>query len=288
VLELQLAACLAIHELTAGSPGGAAPAPSAEEFERRLARREIDLTGTDPALADALAAAGSLRQAIPGYVVAPTHEFVQRLRTELVTGRPAAAPGAAAVAGARAPTLSERLEAAGSDPFPALELPEAASSAATPTAGGPVGGSRGGKGVLGWLARRPWLATGVATAGIVLVLGLQAFGAQDKPRECGGRPCPASTTAAVAAGEGDGSRIRTPLTTVVEPTTSSTVNAGPAAAPTAAPPASAVTAPPTTRPATTAAPTTSASRPTTTTRATTTTAPTTTLPTTTTTAAPPP
>ena len=111
-----------------------------------------------------------------------------------------------------------------------------------------MGGSRGGRGLSGWLARRPWLATGVATAGIVLVLGLQAFGAQDKPRECGGRPCPVSTTAAVAAGEGDGSRIGTPLTTVVEPTTSSTVNAGPAAAPTATPPASAVTAPPTTRP----------------------------------------
>src|SRR4029453_12793965 len=79
VLELQLAACLAIHELTAGSRSGlgspdGASAPSAEEFERRLARWEIDLTGSDPALADALAAAGSLRQAIPGYVVAPSHE----------------------------------------------------------------------------------------------------------------------------------------------------------------------------------------------------------------------
>jgi DNA-directed RNA polymerase specialized sigma24 family protein len=352
VLELQLAACLAIHELTAGSRGGpgsltggpgfhgwpgspeAAPAPSAEEFERRLARWEIDLTGTDPALADALAAAGSLRQAIPGHVVAPTHEFVQHLRTELVTGSPAAgtgggagAGGAAAVAGAgagpgaqglqgvvdsrghhpfgsatfphrgprqpevvgsRAPTLSERLEAAGSDPFPALERAGGAVSAAPPPARGRAGGSRGGSGFGGWLARRPWVATGVATAGIVLVLGLQAFGAQDGPRECGGRPCPASTTAAVAAAEGDGSRIGTPLTTVVKATTSSTIGPGPAAAPTAAPPTSPVTAPPTTRPATTAAPTTTASRPTTTTRATTTTAPTTTLPTTTTTAAPAP
>jgi hypothetical protein len=133
------------------------------------------------------------------------------------------------------------------------------------------------------------VATGVATAGIVLVLGLQAFGEQGGPRECGGRPCPASTTAAVAAGEGDGSRIGSPLTTVVESTTSTTIDAGPAGvAQTVAPPTSAVTTPPTTRPATTAAPTTAASRPTTTTRAPTTTAPTTTLPTTTTTAAPAP
>jgi DNA-directed RNA polymerase specialized sigma24 family protein len=354
VLELQLAACLAIHELTTGSGGGpgsptagpgshagpgslaagtgvteAASAPSAEEFERRLARWEIDLTGADPALADALAAAGSLRQAIPGNVVAPTHEFVQHLRIELVTGRPApattagagaaavagagAAPGAQgvvdsrghhpfgsatfphrgpqqpAVAGSRAPTLSERLEAAGSDPFPAVELPEDESSAATPAEKARAGGSRGGSGFGGWLARRPWVATGVATAGIVLVLGLQAFGGEGGPRECAGRPCPASTTAAVAAGEGDGSRIGTPLTTLVRSTTTTTVDAGPAGvAQTVAPPTSAVTAPPTTRPATTAAPATSASRPTTTTRAPTATAPTTTLPTTTTTAAPAP
>jgi DNA-directed RNA polymerase specialized sigma24 family protein len=321
VLELQLAACLAIHDLTAGSRGGlgslTAGPGSAEEFERRLARWEIDLTGTNPVLADALAAAGSLRQAIPGYVVAPSHEFVQHLRTELVTGRPAAGarggagtkgvvdsrghhpfgsatfphrgPQQPEVAGSRAPTLSERLEAAGSDPFPAIELAGEATSAATPPENVRAGGSRGGSGFGGWLARRPWVATGVATAGIVLVLGLQAFGAQDGPRECGGRPCPASTTAAVAAGEGDGSRIGTPLTTLVRSTTSTTVDAGPAGvAQTLAPPTSAVAAPPTTRPATTAAPTTSASRPTTTTRAPTTTAPPTTLPTTTTTAAPAP
>jgi DNA-directed RNA polymerase specialized sigma24 family protein len=347
VLELQLAACLAIHALTAGSSGGPGPgsfegasAPSAEEFERRLARWEIDVPGTNPVLADALAAAGSLRQAIPGYVVAPTHELVQHLRTELVTGSPAptttaggvgagaggvgagtggvagaqAGPGPGAqgvvdsrghhpfgsatfphrgpqqpeVAGSRAPTLSERLEAAGSDPFPALELAEGANSAATPPENVRARASRGGSGFGGWLSRRPWVATGVATAGIVLVLGLQAFGEQGGPGECGGRPCPASTTAAVAAGEGDGSRIGAPLTTVVESTTSTTVDAGPAAAPTVTPRTSAVTAPPTTRPATTAAPTTTASRPTTTTRATTTTGPTTTLPTTTTTAAPAP
>src|SRR4029453_15174654 len=107
VLELQLAACLAIHELTAGSRGGlGAPggsfAPAAGGVGGRLARWGIARTGSAPALAAALAAAGSLRQAIPGYVVAPTHEFVQHLRTELVTGRPGArAPG---LPRARAPT----------------------------------------------------------------------------------------------------------------------------------------------------------------------------------------
>ena len=77
VLELQLTACLAIHELTGGTPTGSAPpdtrpAPSAEEFERLLGRWEIDLTGSDPALADALAAAGSLRRSIPEYRVPPS------------------------------------------------------------------------------------------------------------------------------------------------------------------------------------------------------------------------
>jgi DNA-directed RNA polymerase specialized sigma24 family protein len=341
VLELQLAACLAIHALTAAGPSSTPTAHTAEEFERRLTRPEIDLTGTNPALG----VAASLRQAIPGYVVAPTLEFVAHLRTELVTSTPTTTTGVAGVgpagvgpagvgaggpgavdsrghpaprwatlphrgpqqpegAGSRAPTLSERLEAAASDPFPmvepppggagsapvpAAEPPGGANPPATPPASGRAGGSRRGNRVGDWLARRPWVATGVATAGIVVVLALQAFGGQGGARECGGRPCPVSTTVAVAVGEGDGSRIGTPLTTVEQPTTtSSTAGAAPGGAPpTAAPRTSAVTVPPTTRPATTAVPTTSASRPTTTTRATTTTAPPTTLPTTTT-AAPAP
>jgi DNA-directed RNA polymerase specialized sigma24 family protein len=280
VLELQLAACLAIHELTggthAGTPGPETrPAPSAEEFEHRLGRWEIDLTSGDPALTDALAVAGSLRQAIGGYVVAPTAEFVQHLRTELVTG----------TAGSRiAGTAQEAVDNRGHQPrapatFPhrGPQHPEVAGSRAP----------RGGTAIWGWLGRRPWVATGMATAGIVVVLALQAFGGEGGPRTCDGRPCPASTTAAVAAG--DGSSIGTPLTTVVESTsTSSTLGADDGGgSPAVAPPTSAA-APPTTRPVTTAAPTTSASRPTTTTRATTTTAPTTTLPTTTTTAAPAP
>ncbi|HEX3212244.1 MAG TPA: hypothetical protein VH016_06725, partial [Actinomycetota bacterium] len=96
-MELQLAACLAIHELTGGPtgvPGDVAPAPPAEEFERRLGRWELDLTGGDPALADALAVAGSLRRAIPGYVVAPSAELVQRLRADLVAGRDPRVQGA--------------------------------------------------------------------------------------------------------------------------------------------------------------------------------------------------
>jgi DNA-directed RNA polymerase specialized sigma24 family protein len=243
VMELQLAACLSIGELTGGTVA-APPAPeaqrsSAEEFERRLGPWEVDPTGSDPALAAALTVAGSLRQAAPGYMVAPDPDLVDRLRHELATGR----------VGSAAPEPFERAR------------PEVAGSAF------PV------------LSRRPWMATAVATAGIVVVLALQAFGKPAPPGSCDARPCPASTTAAVAAA-GDDS-VGTPLSTVLQPTTSTTVPAL-APAPTAAP-TSAATAPPTTRPAATAPPTT-APRPTTT-RAPTTTAPPTTAATTTTTAA---
>jgi hypothetical protein len=43
------------------------------------------------------------------------------------------------------------------------------------------------------------VATAVATAGIVVTLALQAFGKPAPPGNCDARPCPASTTAAVAA-----------------------------------------------------------------------------------------
>jgi DNA-directed RNA polymerase specialized sigma24 family protein len=245
VLELQLAACLAIWDLTGGarsaSPSPPREAVSAEEFERRLGRWEIDLTGSDPGLADALAVAGSLRRAIPGYVVAPELAFVRRLRAELV----ATAPD-------------------GSSPDPDRTPPPARLKAA---------GSRS------WLSRRPWLATSIATAGIVTVLALQAFGNPAPPSTCDGRPCPPPTTVAAAAGGG----LATPLSTVGEPSTTTTSTAASSSTATTAVPASAVTAPPATAPATTAArPTTSRPRPTTsrprpaTTRTTTTTAPTTT------------
>jgi DNA-directed RNA polymerase specialized sigma24 family protein len=243
VMELQLAACLSIGELTGGTlaapPAPEAQSSSAEEFEQRLGPWEVDPTGSDPALAAALTVAGSLRQATPGYMVSPDPDLVDQLRHELATGR----------AGPATPAPFRRAQ------------PEVADSA------------------FSVLFRRPWVATAVATAGIVVILALQAFGKPAPPGNCDARPCPASTTAAVAA-VGDDS-VGTPLSTVLQPTTSTTVPAL-AAAPTAAP-TSAAAAPPTTRPASTAPPTT-APRPTTT-RAPTTTAPPTTAATTTTTAA---
>jgi DNA-directed RNA polymerase specialized sigma24 family protein len=275
VLELQLTACLAVHELAGGtrsdSPSPEArPAPSAEEFERRLGRSEIDLTGSDPALADALAVAGSLRRSIPEHASPPPAEFVARLRAELVAGgehRPLEPAGIL-------PSSEAEFWAQLSDPD-LVVAPQAAGTSA----------AAGGAGVRGWLARRPWVATGVASAGIVVVLAVQAFGGQGAPPGCGGQPCPVSTTAAVAAGAG--SSVGTPLTTVRESTTtSSTVGADAGVVSPAVPRTSAVTAPPTTRPATTR-PATTAPRPTTTTVPSTT-APPTTAASTTTTAAPAP
>jgi DNA-directed RNA polymerase specialized sigma24 family protein len=310
VLELQLTACLAIHELAGGTHTGSAPpqtrtAPSAEEFERRLGRWEVDLTGSDPALADALAVAGSLRRSSPEHVVPPPAEFVERLRAELVAGAepdergPEPRPLGSAqfsegpLSGA---ALSEaEFWAQLSDPelpvapaagglasgSPGSRDPESPGSGAAGT-----GAATGGTGVGGWLARRPWVATGVATAGIVVVLAVQAFGGQGAPPGCDGRPCPVSTTAAAAAGAG--SSVGTPLTTVrASTTTSSTVGDDVGVVSPAVPRTSAVTAPPTTRPATTAPPTTAAPRPTTTTVPTTT-APPATAPATTTTATPVP
>jgi DNA-directed RNA polymerase specialized sigma24 family protein len=328
VLELQLTACLAIHELTGGThtdaaPPEARPAPSAEEFEHRLSRGEIDLTGSDPALADALAVAGSLRRSVREHVLPPPAEFVERLRAELVAGGELGGVGELPVLAAvdsREHHFGADFSGAGS---PAAELSDAQLAAAqlagvrlseaefwaqlsdpdlmvAPVAGSVASGNpgspnpasarsraAGGAGVGGWLARRPWVATGVATAGIVVVLAVQAFGGQGGPQGCEGRPCPVSTTAAVAGGAG--SSIGAPLTTVQESTTtSSTVGTDASVVSPAVPRTSAVTAPPTTRPATTAPPTTAAPRPTTT-AVPSTTAPPTTAPTTTTTApAPPP
>jgi DNA-directed RNA polymerase specialized sigma24 family protein len=257
VLELQLAACLAIWDLTGGarsaSPAGRRPAVPAEDFERRLGRWEIDLTGGDPALADALAVAGSLRRAIPGYVVAPEDAFVRRLRAELLAA-PAPPP----------------------PPGPGGPGPQPGGGSARR----PAEARRPGR---GWLSRHPWLATSVATTGIVAVLALQAFGDPAPPSGCGGRPCPPPTTVAAAAGGG----LATPLSTVNRSSTT-TSTAAPTTAATV-PQASTATAAPTTRPATTAAPpTTGRPRPTTT-RAPSTTAPTTTAaPATTTTQGSPP
>jgi DNA-directed RNA polymerase specialized sigma24 family protein len=306
VLELQLTACLAIHELIDGTDTGPAPpatrpAPSAEEFERRLDRWEVDLTGGDPALDDALAVVGSLRRSIPEYLSPPPAGFVKHLRAELVTGAEPLAQWAVDSREHRPPGFSgaelseaefwaqlsdpELLVAPASGGLAAGDPDSPNTALAGSGAAGPSAAT-GGTGFGGWLARRPWVATGVATAGIVVVLAVQAFGGQGAPPGCGGRPCPVSTTVAAAAGAG--SSVGTPLTTVrTSTTTSSTVGDDVGVVSPTVPRTSAVTAPPTTRPATTAPPTTAAPRPTTTT-APTTTAPPTTAPSTTTTAAPVP
>ena len=253
VLQLQLAACLAIWDLTGGTRAGAAatapdpgsppgPAPSPEEFERQLGRPEIDPAGSDPALAGPLAAAASLRQAVPRYLVAPDDTFVQQLRQDLV----AAAGPNPRLGPADRRSWRDRLS----------------------TGWGEISA-----------ARRPWVATVVATVGIVVVLTLQAFGDHGQPPACGDRPCPAPTTAAAAAGAD--SSLGTALTTVAEPSTTSTTGAGQIAPP-SAPRTSTAATPPTTRPATTAPQTTGAPRPTTTTAPPTTAPPTTAAPTTTT------
>jgi len=294
VLQLQLAACLAVWELTGGARTGPAPATrtasSAEEFERRLGRWEIDLTGSDPALADALAAAGSLRRAIPGYVVAPDDELVQRLRRELLAemaadNREHLPPGSAAVADPARPAPGP-----GAVDNPGHPAPGGAGAAGAPrpepSAAGGSGEGRaeaGEEAAQARSARRHWVATAIAAAGIVVVLALQAFGRSGPPSACGGRPCPAPTTVAAAAGGGG---LGPPLTTVVRSTTTTSTLRGQAATTTAQ--SSAATTPPTTRPATTTPPTTRAPRPPTTTRRPTTTAPPTTAAATTTTAAPAP
>lgn len=317
VLELQLAACLTVREPTGGASADPDPAAraaaSADDFERRLGRWEVDLAGADPSLADALAAADSLRQAIPGHVAAPTSDLVARLRQDLLTaetpdaalrpapGRtrsPALPPGPPGEPPPPAHAASADAEASLTHPVPAnaeASLTDAASANAEASFTDPVpgaappGGSVAGPGnggarlstgaLVGSLFRRPWVATGVATAGIVLVLALQAFG------EPGPAPSPTSTTVAVAAG---GTSLGTPLTTVLEPSTT-TSSTQPALVPaTSAPRATTPPAPPTTRPATTAPQTTSAPRPTTTRAPTTTAATTTTAPATTTTSAPAP
>jgi DNA-directed RNA polymerase specialized sigma24 family protein len=246
VLELQLAACVAVHQLTAGTPPGAPP--SAEEFERRLGRWEIDLNDTDPALADALAVAASLRRAIPGYVVAPNDALVQRLRHSLLTAPAQPEPRRTDPAGSRVPRWGSVAHAG--DESARLSTGRRESL----------------------LARRPWVATGVAAAGIVVVLGLQVLGGPEQAGACGGWPCPAPTTVVAAAARGDLGPV---VTTLVEASTTQSTVPATAPVPTVRPRPGA-TAPPATRPATTAAPQTTAASRSTTTRAPTTTAATTT------------
>ena len=277
VLELQLAACLAVWELTGGSRAGPGPAtraaPSAEEFERRLESWEIDTAGSDPALANALAAAGSLRRAIPGYVIAPDDELVRRLRVELVAGAPRAE---------RAMDDREHLPLGAAVDNPAVDNPAPIPPSAEP----PPPADPAASAAPAAAARRHWVATAVAATGIVVVLALQALSRPGPSSGCGDPPCPVPTTGVVAAAGGDS--LAPPPTTVLRSSTTGSTVGDLAPAPTA-PETSAATTPPSTRPPTSAVETTRAPRPPTTTRApTTTAAPTTTLSATTTTAAPAP
>jgi hypothetical protein len=289
VLGLQLAACLAIAERAEGT--AAPPGASAEEFERHLDPSETAPTTADPTptapgptLSAALAAAGALREAAT-HVVAPDPEFVASLRHDLTSADPPVN---------RLASLTDP-EPGPTHPEPARDLFGAAPDPPGPLPGPPNGRVANRRDRVAALStalptalqglsplRRPWVSTAVATAGIVVLLALQAFGEPAAPPRCNGGPCPVSTTVAAAAGVGN---LETPLTTIVESSTT-TSTAADQAPPTSAPRTSA-SAPPTTRPAPTAPPSTRAPRPTTT-RAPTTTAPTTTLQATTTTVAPAP
>jgi RNA polymerase sigma-70 factor (ECF subfamily) len=249
VLELQLAACLAVWNLTGGARSGqpaAHPQPEAggllaEKFERRLGRWDVDLVGEDPGLADALAVASSLRLAAPRQVVAPDQVFVEELRAELL-----AAGGDGQV----------------SPPEPRNRPEPVAGGPGRPSAPrvrrGPVATVRR------WLVRRPWAATMVATSAIVVILGLQAFGNPGPRPACGGRPCPATTTLLAAPA---GPALEPPTTfglvepaTSTAPSTPATTHQASTAPPTSAAATTAprTTARPPTTTATTSAPTTSA------------------------------
>jgi hypothetical protein len=241
VLELQLAACLAVWNLTGGARSGqpaAHPQPEAggllaEKFERRLGRWDVDLAGEDPGLADALAVASSLRLAAPRQVVAPDQVFVEELRAELL-----AAGGDGQVSPPEPPNRPEPVAGGPGRP------------SAPRVRRGPVATVRR------WLVRRPWAATMVATSAIVVILGLQAFGNPGPRPACGGRPCPATTTLLAAPA---GPALEPPTTFgLVEPATSTTPST-----PATTPQAPASTAPPTSAAATTA-PRTTARPPTTT------------------------
>ncbi|HEY7070459.1 MAG TPA: hypothetical protein VH479_10110, partial [Acidimicrobiales bacterium] len=230
VLELQLAACLSIWELTSGATAPAPQQAAAEEFEHHLTRWDLDPptsagtpAGPPAPSTGALEVARSLRQAAPGYVVGPEPALVERLRHGLLAGKPTTDLGEGRT-DLRAP---EALQARGSP----------ASRSRGPRIGRVAGletwWRRVSTGLVdARLLRRPWLATGVATAGIVAVLTLQAFGDPAPPRACGGRPCPPTTTIAAVAAAGSGS-LGTPRTTVLQPSTTTSTLATPVPPPSA-------------------------------------------------------
>jgi DNA-directed RNA polymerase specialized sigma24 family protein len=246
VMELQLAACLAVRGLVVGPDGGRADGPGppadpaassrrAAELERRLAHRDVDLTDDDPELADALAVASTLRRAAPSQVAGADRSFVLRLKAALAGEDPAAAGGG--LHSARRAVAAFRTEVVGRP--------------------------------------RPWVATAVAAAAVLVILAVQAFGSSGPPA-CGGRPCPPATAPAAAPA----SATAAPLTSIRRETTSTSRPTTTLAAPVPTPPPT--TAPATTAPGTTRPPRTTTSRRPTTTAATTTGATTTTTTTTTT------
>jgi DNA-directed RNA polymerase specialized sigma24 family protein len=249
VTELQLAACLALRRLmeppdgdrpAAAAPGAlvgpVAPGLRAAEFQRRLERWDLDLVADDPALADALAVAAVLRRAAASLVVAPDRGFVLGLRAALASDRPQAAGGG-----------------------PPRRVRRALAALRVEVVRRP----------------RPFAATAVATAAILVIFALQAFGSP-RPPACGGRPCPGTSIPAAAPA----SATAAPLTSVRQATTTTSPPPTTAAAPvsTAPPP----TSPPSTAPRTTRPPRTTTTRRPTTTAATTTSTTATTGPTTTT------
>ena len=242
--ELQLAACLSMWQLTGGARTGsgpdATPRPDegkAGDFERRLARWSVDLSGDDPALADALAVAASLRAAAPRHITAPDQGFVERLRDRLL-----------AAGGGR-----------GRDAPARVGRPR--------RAGGWLAVLRLG------LSRRPWIATAVAASAIVVILALQAFGDDRPPPACGGGRCPPGSTAPsslLVVPPATNESLPAATSTTPPPETRPAPTAAPPA--TAAPPPIApATVPPTTLPPTTLPPVTTASATTSTTTSTTTT-----------------
>jgi DNA-directed RNA polymerase specialized sigma24 family protein len=254
VTELQLATCLAIRRLmgpprgdgpTEPPPLGALdaqadlgpPGQRAAELQRRLERRDLDLVADDPGLADALAVAAALRQAAPRLVVAPDRGFVLGLRAALAGDRPRTA-GDGPLRRARLAWAALRVEVA--------------------------------------RRPRPFAATAVAAAAILVIFALQAFGSP-RPPACGGRPCPRTSIPAAAPA----SATAAPLTSLRQATTTTSPPPTTAPAPVStAPPA---TSPPSTAPRTTRPPrTTTTRRPTTTAATTTSTTTATTGPTTTT------
>jgi DNA-directed RNA polymerase specialized sigma24 family protein len=248
VIELQLAACLAIRR-PMGPPRGdgptepalaADPGPPgrrAAEFQRRLERWDLDLVADDPELADALAVAAALRQAAPSLVVAPDRGFVLGLREALAGDRPQAA-GDGPLRRARLAWAALRVEVA--------------------------------------RRPRPFAATAVAAAAILLIFALQAFGSP-RPPPCVGRRCPATSIPAAAPA----SATAAPLTSLRQATT--TTSPPPTTAPAAVSTAPPATRPPSMAPRTTRPPrTTTTRRPTTTAATTTSTTTVTTGPTTTT------